>query len=102
MGENVRDLNRNIVEPHRKYLAQFLFRKKENKKSRQFYVFNDLLIVCALNMKVKMVLEMKFVDLKTQNEHNEFTLLTAKGKPKNFELHTAANKAENIQKFEEL
>ena len=99
--ENVRDLNRNIVEPHRKYLNQFLFRKKENKKSRQFFVFNDLVIVCSLNMRVKMVLEMKFVELKLQNE-NEFILLTAKGKPKPFELHTAQNKPENIKQFEEL
>merc|ERR1712228_974177 len=34
--ENVRDLNRNIVEPHRKYLNQFLFRKKKTKNRDNF------------------------------------------------------------------
>ena len=69
--ENLRELNRNIVEPHRKFLNQFLFRKKDNQRPRQFFVFSDLIIITNLKMKVKMILDMRTIDLKKQKStHN--------------------------------
>lgn len=57
-------LKRNIVESHRKLMAQYVFRKKENQRGRQFFVFNDLLIITNLKLKAKAVIEMKTIEVK--------------------------------------
>lgn len=57
-------LKRNIVESHRKLMAQYVFRKKENQRGRQFFVFNDLLVITNLKLKAKAIMEMKMVEVK--------------------------------------
>ena len=126
--ENLRELNRNIVEPHRKFLAQYLFRKKDNQRPRQFFVFSDLIIITNLKMKVKMILDMRTIELKKQsstnnistkmedvmmlgyhkdknndeqkeNDENEFVLYTAKGKPIHYE--TDIDKVDDVKDLHE-
>mmetsp|Transcript_37697 Transcript_37697/g.60374 ORF Transcript_37697/g.60374 Transcript_37697/m.60374 type:complete len:631 (+) Transcript_37697:47-1939(+) len=127
--ENLRELNRNIVEPHRKYLGQFTFRKKDNQRLREFFVFSDLIIICNLKMKVKMVLDMRTTELKQQSSSNvmekrtveetmvigykkqaadhidpstmyQFILFTAKGKPVEYE--TDKDKVDDVIQLKEL
>merc|ERR1712154_433631 len=62
--ETMSSLKRNIVESHRKLLAQFVFRKKENQRGRQFFLFNDLLIITNLKLKVKAIIELRTIDVK--------------------------------------
>ena len=73
--ENLRELNRNIVEPHRKFLAQYLFRKKDNQRPRQFFVFSDMIIICNLKNKVKMILDMRTIELKKQSSTNKSNVM---------------------------
>eukprot|EP01083_Nonionella_stella_P014162 39820_1 len=87
--QNMRDLNRNIVEPHRKFLDQFLFQKKTSGRPRQFFVFSDLIIVSNLKLKVKTILDMRTIDLKMANDPHIFSLFSAKGKPIQYQTETA-------------
>eukprot|EP01083_Nonionella_stella_P117237 349050_1 len=87
--ENLRELNRNIVEPHRKFLDQFLFRKKDKGRPRQFFVFSDLIIITNLKFKVKMIVEMRTIDLKITKDPHIFSLFSAKGKPIQYQTDTA-------------
>ena len=69
--ETMQNLNRNIVTKERKLIAQFLFRKKENQRGRQFFVFNDLIIICNLKLKVKTIIELRTCDIK-RGDTNKF------------------------------
>ena len=53
--ETINRLTQNIVESNRKLCAQLIFRKKKNQRKRQFFLFNDLLIICNLKLRVKAV-----------------------------------------------
>eukprot|EP01083_Nonionella_stella_P045232 121570_1 len=62
--ETMSGLDRNIVESHRKLLAQFVFRKKAKQRRRHFFLFNDLMIITNLKMKVKALMEMRTIEIK--------------------------------------
>ena len=67
--ESISGLNRNIVEKNRRFLAQFLFRKRDNQRGRQFFVFNDIVIVTNIKLKCKAMMEMKTIDIKRDNDN---------------------------------
>eukprot|EP01084_Bolivina_argentea_P308187 532831_1 len=62
--ETMSGLNRNIVEKNRKLLAQFLFRKSAKQRGRQFFLFNDLLIITNTKLKVKTIIVLRTIDIK--------------------------------------
>merc|ERR1712228_151964 len=67
--ESINGLDRNIVEKDRNFIAQFLFRKRDNQRGRQFFVFNDIVIVTNIKLKCKALMEMKTIDIKKRDDN---------------------------------
>ena len=58
------------------YWHNFYFAKRES-RGRQFFVFNDLLIITNLKLKVKTIIEMTTVDIKRGEKSNyEFQIIS--------------------------
>jgi len=62
--ESLSDLTESIVKAGRQYQHQFVFVKKSNKHQRQFFCFNDIVIVSNQNWRVKEILDIKTIDVK--------------------------------------
>eukprot|EP01083_Nonionella_stella_P074868 203213_1 len=57
--ETLTALNFNIVEPHRKYIAHFIFRRANDSRNRQFFVFNDIVIIANTKWETKRVIKLQ-------------------------------------------
>ena len=67
--EKLRGFKKNLVEPHRKFINQFAFNLKKDKKLKpqQLCVFSDAVIVTNLKWKVKAFLKMDNIHIKIIN-----------------------------------
>mmetsp|Transcript_41278 Transcript_41278/g.67907 ORF Transcript_41278/g.67907 Transcript_41278/m.67907 type:complete len:808 (-) Transcript_41278:226-2649(-) len=66
--ETLHGLSTNIVRPHRMFIRQFCFTLKKAKKRRQFFLFNDILIIANLKLKAKCIIELQTLDIKPTTE----------------------------------
>eukprot|EP01083_Nonionella_stella_P024824 68399_1 len=64
--EALSNLAEPIVKPGRAYLKQFVFVKKSNKHQRQFFCFNDIIIVTNSSWQVKAIIDIRTVEIKIQ------------------------------------
>eukprot|EP00484_Ammonia_sp_Unknown_P017450 CAMPEP_0197036666 /NCGR_PEP_ID=MMETSP1384-20130603/14111_1 /TAXON_ID=29189 /ORGANISM="Ammonia sp." /LENGTH=770 /DNA_ID=CAMNT_0042466865 /DNA_START=983 /DNA_END=3295 /DNA_ORIENTATION=- len=100
--ETMNGLNKNIVAPNRCFLAQFLFRKKDNKRGRQFFLFNDLLIITNLKLKVKIMMDLPQISVK-KSKKNQLEFKLAAKEPKHEAVYsTDLEKLDDIARLIQL
>ena len=61
----------NIVEPQRKYIDHFIFKRKNDKKNRQFFVFNDIVIISNPKWEAKRVIKLNKFEAKKRPNMDE-------------------------------
>eukprot|EP01083_Nonionella_stella_P073515 198875_1 len=71
ISETLKGLEKNIVEPHRQFVDHFLFRRKKDKRNRQFFVFSDIVIIANPKWEVKSVCKLTKFFVKRANVASE-------------------------------
>ena len=80
--ENLKDLKDSIVEAHRKFLKQYYFFRK--RKARQFFVFNDILIIADDKWRVKEIIEMRSIAVRRDTNENTVFTVYGTNKPRDY------------------
>ena len=71
----LKGLNINIVESQRKYIEHFIFKRKSDQKNKQFFVFNDIIIIADLKWKTEQIIKLTKFEAKRPSKKNEELLI---------------------------
>ena len=82
----------------RLFEGQFILIKKNGNRRRQFFLFNDILIIANIKDRVKNIVSMRTIDIKrSEDEEDEFTLIAAGSDKPNVYIAKSAFELQQIE-----
>lgn len=75
VSNKLKGLNINIVEAQRKYIDHFIFKQKLDKKNKEFFIFNDIIIISDIKWRVEQIVKITQFEAKRPSKKNEEVLI---------------------------
>lgn len=71
ISQTLKNLDFDIIASERMYIDHFMFKRKTDDRNRQFFVFNDVVIIANEKWETKKVVKLENMEVKISNKEND-------------------------------